>query len=144
MVFLQNAGSDFKINRFRMFVSASRFCATHLEVAHMKFVYKVSCLFTKHILASGFVAVDSTEILCTPKRSSSIARHFISSTFFCRSAVCLLISQNVNKKIDRTFEMGIFGPDTNKNQLLMINLCLKIIFRHFFKPICWFGIFSKL
>ena len=93
-----------------------------------------SCLFTKHILPCSFVTVDGTEILRTPKRRSSIARHSIPSTFFCESAVCLLISQNVNKQIDANFEMGIFGPETNINQLLMIKY-LKIIFRHFLKPI---------
>ena len=97
---------------------------------------KVSCLFTKHILASGFETVDGTEILRTPKRRSSIARHSIPSTFFCGSAVCLLISQNVNKKNYATFKMGIFGSETTKNQLLSIKLLPKVIFRNFFTHIC--------
>ena len=56
-------------------------------------------MFTKHILPCSFVTVDGTEILRTPKRRSSIARHSIPSTFFYGSAVCLLISQNINKKL---------------------------------------------
>ena len=95
----------------------------------------VSCLFTKHILPCSFVTVDGTEILCMPKRRSSIARHSIPSTFFCGSAVCLLISQNVNKKKYVTFKMGIFGSETIKNQLLSIKLLPKIIFRNFFMHI---------
>ena len=59
----------------------------------------VSCLFTKHFLTCGFVTVNGTEKLCSPKRRALIAGHSISSTFFCTSAVCLLISQNVNKKL---------------------------------------------
>ena len=93
-------------------------------------------MFTKHILPCSFVTVDGTEILRTPKRRSSIARHSIPSTFFCGSAVCLLISQNINKKNNATFKMGIFGSETTKNQLLSIKLLPKIIFRKFFTHIC--------
>ena len=60
-------------------------------------------MFTKHILASGFVTVDGTEILRMPKRRSSIAGHFVLLQFFHMSAVCLLTSQNVNKKPDKDF-----------------------------------------
>ena len=102
----------------------------------MRFLSLVSCLFTKHILPCSFVTVDGTEILHTPKRRSSIARHSIPSTFFCGSAVCLLISQNVNKKNYATFKMGIFGSETIKNQLLSIKLLPKVIFRKFFTHIC--------
>ena len=42
------------------------------------------------------------------------------------------------QKIDRKFSMGIFGPETTKNQLLMINLCPNIVFRHFYTFICLF------
>merc|ERR1712015_227536 len=66
---------------------------------------------------------------------SSIARHSIPSTFFCGSAVCLLMGQNVNKKYNATFKMGIFGSKTTKNQLLSIKLLPKIIFRNFFTHI---------
>ena len=73
------------------------------QVAHytMKFFF-----YIKHLLTCGFVTVDSTEKLCYPKFKASIAGHSIPSTFFCTSAVCLLISQNVNKKLiwfDRNF-----------------------------------------
>ena len=64
----------------------------------LHFLY-VSCLFIKHHFTCSLITIGSTEILCMPKRSSFIARHFISSTFFCESAVCLLISQNINKKL---------------------------------------------
>ena len=66
------------------------------QVAHytMKFFF-----YIKHLLTCGFVTVDSTEKLCQPKCKASIAGHSIPSTFFCTSAVCLLISQNVNKKL---------------------------------------------
>ena len=101
------------------------------------------CLFTKHILASGSVTIDRTDILCTPKRLSDIARHFIPSTFFSGSADCLLISQNVNKKNYATFKMGIFGSETTKNQLLSIKLLPKNFFRNFFTHICsYFFTFS--
>ena len=92
---------------------------------------KVSCLFIKHLLTSGFITVDGTEKLCQPKRREFIAGHSISSTFFCTSAVCLLISQNVNKKligIDRNFQMDIFWTKTPKNHFLRIKLLTKIIF----------------
>ena len=59
---------------------------------------KVSCLFIKHLLTSGFITVDGTEKLCQPKRREFIAGHSIPSTFFCTSAVCLLIGHNVNAK----------------------------------------------
>ena len=61
-------------------------------------------------------------------RRASIAGHSIPSTFFCLSAVYLLIDQNVNKKTDRNFEMDIFGTKTTKNQNLRIKLLPKIIF----------------
>ena len=48
------------------------------------------------------------------------------------------------QKTNRNFKMVIFGHETTKNQLFIINLCLKIFFRNFFNPICWFWIFSKL
>ena len=87
-----------------------RSCGILQKVVEMKFVTQVSCLFTKHILSSGFVNIDHTEILCTPKRCSSIALHFTSSTFFCQSAVCLLISQNVNKKPIGISRWTFLGP----------------------------------
>ena len=37
---------------------------TYGEVAPRKFVYKVSCLFTKYLLTCGFVTIDGTEKLC--------------------------------------------------------------------------------
>ena len=76
---------------------------------------KVSCLFTKHILPCSFVTVYGTEILHTPKRRSSIARHSIPSTFFCWSAVCLLISQNVNKKMIGIFRSTFLDSKPTKN-----------------------------
>ena len=59
----------------------------------------VSCLFRKQLFSCSFITIDSTEILCMSNCSSSIAGHFIPSTFFCGSAVCLLISQNINKEL---------------------------------------------
>ena len=92
---------------------------------------KVSCLFTKHLLTCGMETVGGTEKLCQPKRRALIAGHSMSSTFFCTSTVCLLISQNVNKKlieIDSNFQMNIFGTKTTKNQILRVKLLPKIIF----------------
>ena len=54
------------------------------------YVYKVSCLFRKHLLICGFVTIDGTEKLCQPKRRALVVGHSISSTFFCTSALCLL------------------------------------------------------
>ena len=62
----------------------------------------VSCLFTKHLLTCGIETVDGTEKLCQPKCRALIAGHSISSTFFCTSAVCLLISQKINVKNSRS------------------------------------------
>ena len=72
--------------------------------------FMVSCLFRKHLLTYGFVTVDGTEKLHQPKRRASIAGHSISLSFFCTSAVCLLISQNVNKKLIGIFRWTILGP----------------------------------
>ena len=72
--------------------------------------FMVSCLFTKHILTCGFVTVDGTEKLHQPKRGASIAGHSMSLTFFCTTAVCLLIGQNVNKKLMGIFRWTILGP----------------------------------
>ena len=44
--------------------------------------------------------VDGTEKLCYPKRRASLASHL--QHFFCTSAVCWLIGQNVNKKLTNT------------------------------------------
>ena len=96
-----------------------------------KIYFMVSCLFRKHLLTYGFVIVDGTEKLHQPKRRASIAGHSISLSFFFRSAVCLLISQNVNKKligIDRNFQMDIFWTKTPKNHFLRVKLLPKIIF----------------
>ena len=48
------------------------------------------------VYKTDFFHIDSTEILYIPKHLSSIARHFIPSTFSCGSAVCLFISKNIN------------------------------------------------
>merc|ERR1711894_854589 len=71
--------------------------------------FMVSCLFTKHILTCGYVTVDGEEKLCLPKRRASIAGHSIPSTFFCTSAVCLLIGQNVNAKTNKFHEMQFWS-----------------------------------
>ena len=62
-----------------------------------------------HKSCCGFVTIDSTETLCIPKHLQSIAGHFTPSTFFCYSAVCLLISQNVNKKMMEIFRLAFLG-----------------------------------
>ena len=51
---------------------------TYGEVAPRKFVYKVSCLFTKYLLTYGFLTVNDIEKLCQPMRRASKAHHSIS------------------------------------------------------------------
>ena len=82
----------------------------------MKFFTYKSAVCLQNKFDRGFITIDGTEMLCTSKRSSSIARHFIPSTFFCQSAVCLLKSQNVNKKPIGIFKWAFLDP-----KLLKIN-----------------------
>ena len=82
----------------------------------MKFFTYKSAVCLQNNFAYCFVTVDGTEMLCTSKRLSSIARHSISLSFFFWSAVYLLISQNVNKKPIGIFKWAFLGP-----KLLKIN-----------------------
>ena len=73
------------------------------------FYLMVSCLFKKHLLTCGFITVHGTEKLCQPKCGAYIAGHSISLTFFCTSAVSLLIGQNVNAKTNKFHEMQFWS-----------------------------------
>ena len=94
----------------------------------MKFFTYKSAVCLQNKFDRGFVIIDGTEMLCTSKRLSSIARHSISLSSFFLVSCLFTYKPKCKQKTDRNFEMDIFGTKTTKNQLLRVKLLPEIIF----------------